>query len=183
MEQYQCKHGVARGVHRITYVRLRRDVFGKVLHKVSYSDTHSAWGWAFQTPHTKLTPGWAFIRVNLDPIQEIGPKVADGHCVACGTLWWDYGNLLPSLHPQIVWWNMYSQVGSGESQLHAYHISSIRICGYYSRLASIFWKASGYQRLLNMAIQQGLELWSHLCCWPLDFSAANHNAMTVRHWQ
>ena len=25
--------------------------------------------------HAKLTPGWALIQVNFDPIQEIGPKV------------------------------------------------------------------------------------------------------------
>ena len=28
--------------------------------------------------HTKLTPWWALIRVNFDPIQEIGPKVGGG---------------------------------------------------------------------------------------------------------
>ena len=28
--------------------------------------------------HTKLAPWWAFIRVNFDPIQEIGPKVGGG---------------------------------------------------------------------------------------------------------
>ena len=28
--------------------------------------------------HAKLTPGWAFIRVNFDPLQEIGPKVGVG---------------------------------------------------------------------------------------------------------
>ena len=28
--------------------------------------------------HTKLAPGWALIRVNLDPMQEIGPKVGGG---------------------------------------------------------------------------------------------------------
>ena len=28
---------------------------------------------------TRLTPGWVLIRVNFDPIQEIGPKVEGGH--------------------------------------------------------------------------------------------------------
>ena len=81
MAQYQCKHGVACGVHCISYACLRKDVFGEILLKVSYSDTHSAWGCASQTPHAKVTLVWVFIRVNLDPIQEIGPKVRDGHCV------------------------------------------------------------------------------------------------------
>ena len=29
--------------------------------------------------HANLSPGWVLIRVNLDPIQEIGPKVEGGH--------------------------------------------------------------------------------------------------------
>ena len=61
MTQYQCKHGVARGVHHISYACLRKDVFGEVLLKVSYSDTHSAWGCASQTPHAKVTLVWVFI--------------------------------------------------------------------------------------------------------------------------
>ena len=28
--------------------------------------------------HVKFAPGWALIRVNFDPIQEIGPKVESG---------------------------------------------------------------------------------------------------------
>ena len=28
--------------------------------------------------HTKLAPGWALIRVNIDPMQEIGQKVGGG---------------------------------------------------------------------------------------------------------
>ena len=28
--------------------------------------------------HAKLAPGWELIRVNFDPIQEIGPKVGVG---------------------------------------------------------------------------------------------------------
>ena len=28
--------------------------------------------------HAKFAPGWALIRVNFDPIQETGPKVAVG---------------------------------------------------------------------------------------------------------
>ena len=27
----------------------------------------------------KLAPGWALIKVNFDPILEIGPKVGGGH--------------------------------------------------------------------------------------------------------
>ena len=29
--------------------------------------------------YTKLAPGWALIRVNVDPMQEIGQKVGSGH--------------------------------------------------------------------------------------------------------
>ena len=32
----------------------------------------------------KLTPGWALIEVNIDPIQEIGPKVWGGHSFVSG---------------------------------------------------------------------------------------------------
>ena len=32
----------------------------------------------------KLTPGWALIRVNFDPIKEIGPKVGDGRSFVSG---------------------------------------------------------------------------------------------------
>ena len=28
--------------------------------------------------HPKLAPGWVLIRVNFDPIQEMGPKVGGG---------------------------------------------------------------------------------------------------------
>ena len=34
---------------------------------------YSARGCASQT-HTKLTPGWALIQINFDPMQEIGPR-------------------------------------------------------------------------------------------------------------
>ena len=34
--------------------------------------------------HAKLAPGWALIRVNFDPIQEIGPKVGGGHSFVSG---------------------------------------------------------------------------------------------------
>ena len=43
------------------------------------SDMHSACGCASSTSnsisHVELAPGWELIRVNFDPIQEIGPKV------------------------------------------------------------------------------------------------------------
>ena len=29
--------------------------------------------------HVKLAPGWTLIKVNFDPILEIGPKVGGGH--------------------------------------------------------------------------------------------------------
>ena len=41
--------------------------------KVSYSDMHSAWSFASQTPcvsSAKLTPGWTLIWVNNDPINH-----------------------------------------------------------------------------------------------------------------
>ena len=34
--------------------------------------------------HVKLAPGWALIRVNFDPIQEIGPKVGGGRSFVSG---------------------------------------------------------------------------------------------------
>ena len=34
--------------------------------------------------HVKLAPGWVLIRVNFDPIQEIGPKVGGGHSFVGG---------------------------------------------------------------------------------------------------
>ena len=49
------------------------------------TDTHNARGCVSQTPqlhsisYMKLTPGWAVIRINFDLVQEIGPKVGDGH--------------------------------------------------------------------------------------------------------
>ena len=43
--------------------------------------------------HAKLAPGWALIRVNFDPIQEIGPKVGGGRV---GPFSPDY-----SKHPQM----------------------------------------------------------------------------------
>ena len=35
--------------------------------------------------YAKLAPGWALIRVNFDPIQEIGPKVGGGHSFMSGS--------------------------------------------------------------------------------------------------
>ena len=34
--------------------------------------------------NAKLTPGWALIQVNFDPIQEIGPKVGGGRSFVSG---------------------------------------------------------------------------------------------------
>ena len=34
--------------------------------------------------HAKLAPGWVLIRVNFDPIQEIGPKVRGGRSFVSG---------------------------------------------------------------------------------------------------
>ena len=48
--------------------------------------------------HAKLVPGWALIRVNFDPIQEIGPKVGDGRSFVSGPFSRDYGNSVYSHH-------------------------------------------------------------------------------------
>ena len=34
--------------------------------------------------HAKLAPGWALTQVNVDPIQEIGPKVGGGDSFVSG---------------------------------------------------------------------------------------------------
>ena len=34
--------------------------------------------------NAKFAPGWALIRVNFDPIQEIGAKVGGGHSFVTG---------------------------------------------------------------------------------------------------
>ena len=34
--------------------------------------------------HVKLASGWALTQVNIDPIQEIGPKVGGGHSFVSG---------------------------------------------------------------------------------------------------
>ena len=41
--------------------------------------------------HAKLAPGWALIRVNFDPIQEIAPKAGGGHSFVGGPFLRDYG--------------------------------------------------------------------------------------------
>ena len=52
---------------------------GEVLHDVSYLRYTSGIRIVLETVllklHVKLAPGWALIRVNFDPIQEIGAKV------------------------------------------------------------------------------------------------------------
>ena len=48
---------------------------------------------ASQTPqvHSEtLAPKWAFVWVNFDPIQEVGPKVRSGCSFKMGTVLWDY---------------------------------------------------------------------------------------------
>ena len=42
--------------------------------------------YAYSIHHAKLTPGWALIRAKFDPIQEIEPKVGDGHSLT--RLWY-----------------------------------------------------------------------------------------------
>ena len=44
------------------------------------SDTHTV----LLKLHAKLAPGWALIRVNFDPVQEIGRKVGGGHSFVSG---------------------------------------------------------------------------------------------------
>ena len=53
--------------------------FGEVLHGVSYPEICITLEAVLLKLHAKLTPGWALIQVNFDPIQEIGPKVGGGH--------------------------------------------------------------------------------------------------------
>ena len=43
--------------------------------------------------HAKLAPGWALIRVNFDPIQEIGPKEGGGRSFTSGRFSQDYSIL------------------------------------------------------------------------------------------
>ena len=56
--------------------------FGEVSHDVSYLRYSSGIRIVLEAVLlkllTKLAPGWAVIRVNFDPIQEIGPKVGGG---------------------------------------------------------------------------------------------------------
>ena len=42
--------------------------------------------------HAKLTPGWALIQVNFDPMQENGPKVESGCYFVIGPFSQDYDN-------------------------------------------------------------------------------------------
>ena len=44
------------------------------------SDTHTV----LLKLHAKLAPGWALIRVNFDPVQEIGRKVGGGRSFVSG---------------------------------------------------------------------------------------------------
>ena len=62
--------------------------FSEVLHDVSYlrysSGTRIVLEAVLLKLHAKLAPGWALIRVNFDPIQEIGPKVGGGRSFVSG---------------------------------------------------------------------------------------------------
>ena len=62
--------------------------FGEVLYDVFYMRYSSGIRLVFKAVllklHVKLAPGWALIRVNFDPIQEIWPKVGDGRSFVGG---------------------------------------------------------------------------------------------------
>ena len=58
--------------------------FGEVLYDVFLPEIHIALEAMLHKLHTKLAPGWALIRVNFDPIQEIWPKVGDGRSFVGG---------------------------------------------------------------------------------------------------
>ena len=59
--------------------------FGEVLHDVSYlTEIGIALEAVLLQLHAKLAPRWALIRVNFDPIQEIGPKVGGGRSFVSG---------------------------------------------------------------------------------------------------
>ena len=77
MARCDSEHSVARGAHRISYsfyAKMPCINFGEVLHNVSYLRYTSGIRIALEAMllnlHAKLTPGWALIRVNFDPIQE-----------------------------------------------------------------------------------------------------------------
>ena len=55
--------------------------FGEVLHEVFLRTALEA---VLLKLHAKLSPGWALIQVNFDPIQEIGPKVGGGRSFVSG---------------------------------------------------------------------------------------------------
>ena len=48
--------------------------------------------------HANLSPGWALIRVNLDPIQEIGPKVEGGHSFVSGAFFARLRYIVVTMH-------------------------------------------------------------------------------------
>ena len=59
------------------------------------SSWRGTWGCASQTQHTKLTPGWALIWVNFEPMWEIQPKVGGERSFMSGcslpSLWYHAG--------------------------------------------------------------------------------------------
>ena len=79
MAACHCEHGVARGVHHISYVHLPKHAFGEVLHKLSFlPQICIALEAVLLKLHAKPASGWTLIRVNFDFTQENGPKVSDG---------------------------------------------------------------------------------------------------------
>ena len=85
MAPHHREHGVARSAHCISYVRLRKDArlvatSVKYYTKFLTSDTHTV----LLKLHAKLAPGWVLIRVNFDPVQEIGRKVGGGRSFVSG---------------------------------------------------------------------------------------------------
>ena len=67
--------------------------FGEVLYDVSYLRNIALEAMLLKL-HTKLTPGWALIRVNFDPNQKIGPKVGGGRSFVSDPFSRDYSILL-----------------------------------------------------------------------------------------
>ena len=105
------KHGVAHGVHCISYIHVCKATlyvvaFEKVQHVVLISDIHSTWDCVSETSrahfitHAKLTLGQVHVQVNFDHIQEIGHKVGGGRSFEGDYSFADYGRLT-GLHQTI----------------------------------------------------------------------------------
>ena len=91
------------------YVKMLCIHFGELLHDISYLRYASGICIALEAVllklHVKLAPGWVFIRVNFDPIQEIGPKVGGGRSFVSGPFFARLRYLVqicdPALHANI----------------------------------------------------------------------------------